>query len=173
MISSSLKRYYDPTFTLTESYKESLPDPQNGALIEGADVPVQQVGISNFKLPLKYAKKNGESITLETNVDGYVGLEAGKKGINLSRIIRSFYKFKDELFYPEKLEEILQVYKEDLDVKSAFLRLSFNYPLMQKSLRSNLEGYQYYEAAFEGTLDRDDNFKKYIHLDFKYSSASQ
>lgn len=171
MISSSIKQYYDPTFTVTESYTQSLPDPQNGALIEGADVPIQQVGISGFKLPLKYAGENGETITLETAIDGYVGLEAGKKGINMSRIMRSFYKFKDDLFYPEKLKEILQVYKEDLEVESAFLRLSFNYPLIQESLRSGLEGYQYYEAAIEGTLDRDNNFKKYIHLDFEYSSA--
>lgn len=171
MISTSLKRYYDPTFTLTESYKESLPDPQNGSSIEGANVPIQQVGISNFKLPLKYVQQNGDSITLETMVDGYVGLEAGKKGINMSRIIRSFYTFKDDLFYPEKLKEVLKAYKEDLEVESAFLRLSFNYPLIQKSLRSELEGYQYYEAALEGTLDQDNNFKKYIHLDFEYSSA--
>lgn len=171
MISSSLKRYYDPTFTLTESYKESLPDPQNGSSIEGADVPIQQVGISNFKLPLQYAQPNGDPVTLETIVDGYVGLEAGKKGINMSRIIRSFYKFKDDLFYPGNLKEILQTYKDDLEVESAFLRLSFNYPIMQQSLRSGLEGYQYYETALEGSLDRDNNFKKYIHLDFEYSSA--
>lgn len=173
MISTKLKRYYDPTFTLTESYKRSLPDPQNGdaSLIEGADVPIQQVGISNFKIPLKYAQPNGDTITLETTVDGYVGLEAGKKGINMSRIIRSFYKFQDDLFHPGKLKEVLEIYKEDLEVESAFLLLSFNYPVLQESLRSGLEGYQYYEVSIEGTLTADDTFKSYMHLDFEYSSA--
>ncbi len=173
MISTKLKRYYDPTFTLSDSYKRSLPDTQNSpaSLIEGADVPIQQVGISDFKLPLKYALNNGEMLTLETAVDGYVGLEAGKKGINMSRIIRSFYKFKNDFFHPDKLKEVLQTYKEDLDVESAFLRLAFNYPLLQESLRSDLEGYQYYRVAFEGSLDSNDCFKKYLHLDFEYSSA--
>lgn len=172
MISTKLKRYYDPTFTISDSYKRSLPDLQNSSasLIEGADVPIQQVGISNFKLPLQYVH-HGEPLTLETTVDGYVGLEAGKKGINMSRLIRSFYEFKDDLFQPKKLKEVLQTYKEDLDVESAYLRLTFNYPILQESLRSGLEGYQYYRAALEGSLGPDGQFKKYMHLDFEYSSA--
>lgn len=173
MISTELKRVYDPTFTISDDYKQSLPDLQNGpaSLIEGANVPIQQVGISNFKLPLKFPRPDGELITLETSVDGYVGLEADKKGINMSRIMRSFYKFKDEVFHLEKLEEVLQAYKEDLDTHSGYLRLSFNYPIMQESLRSDLEGYQYYEVALEGALDHNNNFKMYMHLDFEYSSA--
>ncbi|MDZ7691220.1 MAG: GTP cyclohydrolase, FolE2/MptA family [Balneolaceae bacterium] len=113
MISTKLKQMYDPTFTVSDDYKASLPDLQNGpaSLIEGANVPIQQVGISNFKLPLKYPRPDGELITLETTVDGFVGLEAGKKGINMSRIMRSFYKYKDEVFHLEKLKEILESYK--------------------------------------------------------------
>ena len=56
MISTEIKRFYDPSFVVTPDYKASLPDLQNGpaSLIEGANVPIQQVGISNFKLPLQY-----------------------------------------------------------------------------------------------------------------------
>jgi GTP cyclohydrolase I len=173
MNSTAVKRHYDPTFIISDEYKDSMPDIQNGsaALIEGADVPIQQVGISGFKLPLTYPQPNGELITLETTVDGYVGLEAGKKGINMSRIIRSFYDYKDEIFHPQKLQEILQVYKQELEVESAYIRLRFNYPLMQQSLRSGLEGYQYYPAAFEGTLTPNGKFRMFMHLDFEYSSA--
>ncbi|SMO43550.1 GTP cyclohydrolase FolE2 [Fodinibius sediminis] len=173
MISTTLKRYYDPTFTVSEDYKESLPDLQNGpaSLIEGANVPIQQVGISDFKLPLKYPRPDGEIITLETSVGGYVGLEAGKKGINMSRIIRRFYDFKDEVFHPEMLREVLEAYIESLDSNSAYLKLSFNYPILQESLRSGLEGYQYYETAIEGVLSSDGEFHTYMHLDFEYSSA--
>lgn len=173
MIDTKLKRYYDPTFTISDDYKASLPDLQNGpaSLIEGADVPIQQVGISDFKLPLKFPRPNGELVSLETSVDGYVGLEAGKKGINMSRIIRSFYKFKDEVFHPDKLKEVLETYRDDLDSQTAYLRLSFNYPILQESLRSELEGYQYYNVAIEGTMNPDGRFRKFIHLDFDYSSA--
>lgn len=173
MITTTLKRYYDPTFTVSKDYKASMPDLQNGpaSLIEGANVPIQQVGISNFKLPLKFPRPNGEIITLETTVDGYVGLDAGKKGINMSRIMRTFYKFKDEVFHPGKLEKVLKAYQDDLDSQTAYLRLSFNYPILKESLRSDLEGYQYYSVAFEGTINSEGDFRKFVHLDFEYSSA--
>lgn len=173
MISTNLKRFYDPTFAVTDQYKESLPDLQNGpaSLIEGANVPIQQVGISNFKLPLKYPTPSGELLILETSVDGYVGLEADKKGINMGRIMRTFYKFQDDVFHPDKLEEVLLAYKEDLDSQTAFLKLSFNFPMMKKSLRSDHEGYQYYSVSFEGKVDEYDRFTSFMHLDFEYSSA--
>ena len=173
MISTSLKRFYDPTFTVTDQYKDSLPDLQNGpsSLIEGANVPIQQVGISNFRVPLKYATPDGELLTLETSVDGYVGLDAGKKGINMSRIMRTFYEFQNDVFYPGKIEEILRAYKKELDSKTAFLKLSFSYPMMKQSLRSGLEGYQYYDVSFEGKMDEYGRFRKFVHLEFVYSSA--
>lgn len=173
MIDSTFKRYYDPTFTVSDDYKNSLPDLQNGpaSLIEGANVPIQQVGISDFRLPLKYARPNGELVELETSVDGYVGLEAGKKGINMSRIIRTFYEFRDEVFHPDKLEEILRRYREELESRSAYLRLAFSYPVLQQSLRSDLEGYQYYDVMLEGIMGPEGDFRKFIHFDFEYSSA--
>lgn len=173
MISNSLKRFYDPAFTVSEAYRNTLPDLQNGpaSLIEGANVPIQQVGISNFRLPLKYASSGGKEITLETSVDGYVHLEAGKKGINMSRIIRTFYGFKEEKITDEVLEYILKAYKKNLDSTHSYLRLSFHYPVEQKSLRSNLYGYQYYPISLEGQIDANGQYKKFMTIDFTYSSA--
>lgn len=173
MISTTIRKFYDPTFVVSEQYKESLPDLQNGSasLIEGANVPIQQVGISNFKLPLKYPTPTGELLTLETSIDGYVGLDAGKKGINMGRIMRSFYKYKDDVFHPWKLRSLLESYKEDLESQTAFLKLSFNYPMILKSLRSEYEGYQYYSVSMEGRIDEYDRFTCFMHLDFEYSSA--
>ena len=173
MLTSETKRFYDPTFTVSDEYRASLPDLQNGpaSLIEGANVPIQQVGISNFKLPLTFKTQKGEKLTLETSVDGYVSLEAGKKGINMGRIMRVFYDFKDEIFHLDKLEDILQAYLDKLSSKEAFLRLNFNFPMIMKSLRSDNEGYQYYSVAMEGRLNDKGVFQKYMHIDFEYSSA--
>jgi GTP cyclohydrolase I len=173
MLTSQLKRVYDPTFTVTDDYRQGLPDLQNGpsSLIEGANVPIQQVGISNFRLPLRYPTRSGESVLLETSVDGYVGLDAGKKGINMSRIMRSFYKFQDELFHQDVLEYVLRMYKEDLKAKSAFVKLGVRYPLLKKSLRSDLSGWQYYEVAHEGAMDEQGRFRRFMHMEFVYSSA--
>ena len=173
MLSQGLKRFYDPTFTVTPEYKESLPDLQNGpaSLINGANVPIQQVGISNFKLPLHVKQRDGKTQLLEVSVDGYVSLDANKKGINMGRIMRTFYRFKDDIFTLDTLENILKAYKKDLNAQEAFLRLNFSFPMLKNSLRSELQGYQYYEVALEGHLDSYGRFNKFMHLNFEYSSA--
>lgn len=158
---------------MTTDYRNSLPDPQNrdASEILGANVPILQVGISNFNIPLRYMSASGNPMTLETSVTGTVSLGADKKGINMSRIMRIFYEFKDRSFTPELLEEILISFKERIGSSRARLKLNFRYPLTKKSLRSGLEGYQFYEAAYEGILDDLGRFRKQIHFDFVYSSA--
>ena len=173
MLSQSLKRFYDPTFTISPEYKKSLPDLQNGpaSLIEGANVPIQQVGISNFKLPLHIKQRDGKTQLLEVSVDGYVSLDANKKGINMGRIMRTFYRFEDDIFTLDTLESILKAYKKDLHAQEAFLRLNFSFPMLKNSLRSELQGYQYYDVSLEGHLDSYGRFNKFMHLNFEYSSA--
>ena len=168
-----LKRSYDEKFEVTPEYRDSLPDMQNAQAntIEGSDVPILRVGISGFRLPLKYTAPDGDILPLETKVTGTVRLESGKKGINMSRVMRTFYEFRDQVFDPETLESVLHRYKEALSSLEARLKLAFSYPMEQESLRSGLRGIQYYDCWFEGTLDHADRFRRFIHLDFIYSSA--
>ena len=171
--SGKLKRTYDEKFAVTPEYRASLPDMQNAqaSSIEGADIPILQVGISGFRLPLKYTAPDGEILSLETKVTGTVRLEAGKKGINMSRVMRTFYEFRDEVFTPETLEPVLRRYKEALSSLEARVKLAFSYPMEQESLRSGLRGIQYYDCWLEGFLDHSDRFRRFMHLDFVYSSA--
>lgn len=164
---------YDEHFKVTPEYRESLPDMQNAASaeIQGANVPIMQVGISNFRLPLTYLTGDQRQITLETSVTGTVSLAADAKGINMSRIMRVFYAFQNRVFDLELLEEVLLRYKEEIGSSRARLKLSFSYPILKPSLRSSLEGWQYYEVSFEGFLDDLNRFRKVIHFDFVYSSA--
>lgn len=166
-------RKYDSHLKVTTSYKESLPDMQNSgaAGILGANVPILQVGISNFRLPLKFLTEKNDTLVLETSVTGTVSLSADEKGINMSRIMRVFYEFQDRVFTLELIGEILHAYKEQLKASRARLALSVNYPILKPSLRSGLEGWQYYQVAYEGLLDDLDRFRKRIHFDFIYSSA--
>ncbi|OUV57267.1 MAG: GTP cyclohydrolase I FolE2 [Flavobacteriales bacterium TMED113] len=163
---------YDNEYRPSKAEINQFPDLQNGPskLIKGANVPIQQVGTHNFKLPLKYKRKNGDDIELETKITGTVSLEAHKKGINMSRITRSFYEFKNDYVF-EKLEDILLKYKNDLSSFTAKIGLNFSYPILLPSLRSNNEGYQYYDVTLEGNLDNKSIFKKILHFDFVYSSA--
>jgi GTP cyclohydrolase I len=167
-----MKRAYDRGFKVTRAYRDDLPDMNDATdAIQGANVPIQQVGVANFRLPLKFAVKKGEPVVIETSVTGSVSLEANLKGINMSRIVRSFYDNKDRVFSLESLRTILNTYRKKVESFDARIRLSFNYPLVQESLRSGLEGYQYYKVVLEGVMARDGRFRRFIHFDFVYSSA--
>jgi len=168
-----IKREYDAKFRASPAYRASLPDMMEVAHDPtlGANVPIQQVGVSNFKLPLKYRTKKGEILTLETSITGTVSLEAELKGINMSRIVRSFYEHKDEVFTGERVGRILKAYLRKVESKDARLKLAFSYPLLQESLRSGLHGYQFYEVAFEGVMTSAGDYRRFIHFDFVYSSA--
>ena len=168
-----LTRDYDESFVVSNEYRESLPDVQNAndRHITGSNVPILKVGISNFKLPLKFIVQNSDTIELETSVTGNVSLQAGQKGINMSRIMRVFYDFQERVFTLDLLKEVLQDYKKTLNTYRAEIRLDFNYPIMQTSLRSDLSGWQYYKVSYEGILDEQDVFHKRMHFDFIYSSA--
>ena len=66
---AKIKRGYDTKFRSNAAYRATLPDMMEAAhdAIQGANVPIQQVGIHNFKLPLKYrmaALLAGEAIVL-------------------------------------------------------------------------------------------------------------
>ncbi len=171
--SNTPERVYDEHFAVTDDYRETMPDMQNAAAknISGANVPILKVGISNFRLPLKYITEKGDTLTLETSVTGSVSLEANHKGINMSRIMRVFYDFQNRIFTPDLLEDVLLEYKHKLESLRAQLKMDFAYPILKPSLRSGLEGWQYYNVAFEGRMDELNRFRKYIHFDFIYSSA--
>jgi GTP cyclohydrolase I len=168
-----IKRSYDAKFKSTPAYRASLPDMMEAAhdAIQGAHVPIQQVGVHNFKLPLKFRTKQREVLTLEASVTGTVSLEADLKGINMSRIVRSFYEHKDDVFTGEWMGKILCAYLRDVKSKDARLKVSFSYPMLHRSLRSDLEGYQFYDVAFEGVMTNQGDYRRFIHFDFVYSSA--
>ena len=166
------ERAYDSEYIPTKEDIKKFPDLQNGpsSLIQGASVAIQQVGIHNFRLPLKYKTRDGDDITLETKVTGAVSLAAHKKGINMSRIMKSFYEFKDDYVF-NNLDKILNKYKNNLESFDAKIGLNFSYPILKPSLRSKNEGYQYYKVTLEANVDDEGKFRKYLHFDFVYSSA--
>jgi GTP cyclohydrolase I len=172
-----LSRDYPADFRADAAYKDSLPDLQNGpaSLIVGDRKVIQHVGISNFRLPIRYRTRegfgqDGGPVTLETSVTGTVSLEAEKKGINMSRIMRSFYAHAERDFSFQVIEHALDDYKRDLDSFDARIQMRFSFPMKVESLRSGLSGWQYYDIALE-LVDRAGQRKRILHLDFVYSST--
>ncbi|CUH76239.1 GTP cyclohydrolase FolE2 [Tropicibacter naphthalenivorans] len=168
----ALRREYPEDFVVEPAYKDSLPDLQNGpaSLIKGANRAIQHVGISNFRLPIQYHTRDNGDLTLETSVTGTVSLEADKKGINMSRIMRSFYAHAEKTFSFEVIEAALDDYKTDLESFDARINMRFSFPMKVQSLRSGLSGYQYYDIALE-LVETAGVRRKIVHLDFVYSST--
>ncbi|WP_424984709.1 GTP cyclohydrolase FolE2 [Microbulbifer sp. S227A] len=168
----SLSREYPEDFTVDAAYKASMPDLQNGpsSLIRGSQQQIQHVGISNFRLPIRFHTKRDGDLTLETSVTGTVSLDADKKGINMSRIMRSFYKHSERTFSFEVIEAALDDYMTDLDSLDARIQMRFSFPARVESLRSGLSGYQYYDIALE-LVESAGIRKKIMHLDYVYSST--
>ncbi|MCW1951370.1 MAG: GTP cyclohydrolase FolE2 [Octadecabacter sp.] len=168
----ALARAYPEEFEVDETYKASMPDLQNGpsSLIKGAKRAIQHVGISNFRLPIRFHRRDGADLTLETSVTGTVSLEAEKKGINMSRIMRTFYKHAEKTFSFEVIDAALDAYKNDLDSFDARIMMRTSFPMKVNSLRSGLSGYQYYDIALE-LIEADGVRKKIVHVDYVYSST--
>ena len=101
---------------------------------------------------------------------GTVSLDAEKKGINMSRIMRSFYAHAEDAFSFAVIERALEDYKRDLGSFDARIQMRFSFPVRVQSLRSGLAGWQYYDLALE-LVDRGGVRKKLMHLDYVYSST--
>lgn len=166
-----LQQRYDGEFMVTPIYKASLPDMQNTDENKGANVAIQHVGIHNFKIPMKIVTRDGDLLQVHCSVTGTVSLDAYKKGINMSRIMRTFYEYDESELNPVTLQNVVQSYLENLDSSSARIAIAFDYPLKQDSLRSGLTGYQYYPVVLETNVTPDQGVRQTIHLDFVYSSA--
>ena len=167
-----VNRTFDAAFKSDAAYRASLPDMMEAVnAADGARVPIQQVGCANFRLPLKFRAANGKTHTLETSVTGTVSLQAGLKGINMGRIMRSFYEHEDEDFTFDVLRRLLAKYQRKIETFDARIKLAFSYPMLQPSLRSGLKGWQYYRVAYEATMDRTGKFRRVVEFDFVYSST--
>ncbi|GGO27532.1 GTP cyclohydrolase FolE2 [Gemmobacter aquaticus] len=168
----TLSSDYPHDFQADDAYRATLPDLQNGpaSLIRGARTQIQHVGISNFRLPIRYKRREGGDAVLETSVTGTVSLEAEKKGINMSRIMRSFYAHADRDFSFDVIEHALDDYRRDLESFDARIQMRFSFPMRTHSLRSGLSGWQYYDIALE-VIDRAGERLRVVHLDYVYSST--
>ena len=167
-----LSRVYPAGFRPDAQYRATMPDLQNGpsSLIRGAKSRIQHVGISNFRLPIRFATREGAPLVLETSVTGTVSLEAEKKGINMSRIMRSFYAHAEKAFSFGVIEAALDDYKADLGSFDARIQMRLSFPMQLHSLRSGLSGWQYYDIALE-LVETAGVRKRIVHLDYVYSST--
>ena len=151
-----LKRGYDKDFVPSQEYLDSMPDLQNADFV---GIPIDFVGIQDFHLPIRIREKSGDTQEVMASITGTVSLDASNRGINMSRIIRTFYKSKDDIFDINHVEEVLRNYQKDLKTFDAHILMNFKYRIWQDALRSVTDdgepegGWQYYNITFDCNLD--------------------
>lgn len=171
---SELKREYDNNFIPTQEYLDSMPDLQNSDFI---GTPIDFVGIHDFNLPIRIEEKDGGSQEVKASISGMVSLDAYNRGINMSRIIRTFYKSKGDIFNIDRLNNVLKNYRKDLNSFTAHILMNFEYRIWQDALRSMKDngemegGWQYYNITFDTELNGEGKLRKVMWIDFIYSSA--
>ena len=84
--------------------------------------------------------------------------------------MRSFYKHAETSFSFEVIGAVLDSYLADLDSYDARIMMRFSYPMLKPSLRSGLEGYQYYAIGLE-MVRTEAATRRIVHLDYVYSST--
>lgn len=169
-----LKHEYDYGFKPSQEYLDSMPDLQNGDF-EG--IPIDYVGINDFHVPIRILQRDGNTQEVMASISGTVSLAAANRGINMSRIIRTFYKSADQIMDFNQIEHVLRDYQKDLKSFDAHILINFKYRIWQDALRSVKDngesegGWQYYNVTFDVNMDNSGEYKKLLWMDYIYSSA--
>lgn len=142
-------------------------------------IAIPRVGINNFHLPVELINKEGERRSHDCTASMYVSLNANKNGVSMSRLCTILQSTaSEETLGPKFFQGILKRYRDELRdetdkdlIDTAFLRLKFNFPIRQKSLKSDNWGWQYYPVEIEAKETKDNGFEYFITIDYLYSST--
>jgi GTP cyclohydrolase I len=142
-------------------------------------IAIPKVGINNFRLPIEYKNKDGDIRSHDATAAMYVSLNANKNGVSMSRLctILQAESGEQELgvnFFKTVMSRYRDELRDETDrelIEKSFLRLNFNFPIKQKSLKSDNWGWQYYPVQFEAHESKEKGFELFITLEYLYSST--
>lgn len=143
------------------------------------NIAIPRVGINKFRLPILVKNKYGETRSHDAEAAMYVSLNGSKNGVSMSRLCailqsESMEKTIDVSFMKTMLARYRSELIDEADtapIDKAFLKLKFNYPVKQKSLKSDNWGWQYYPVEIEALETEENGFEFFISLTYLYSST--
>lgn len=143
------------------------------------NIAIPRVGINQFRLPIIVKNKYGEARSHDAKAAMYVSLNESKNGVSMSRLCSILQaEALENTVDTSFLKTIMARYREELRdetdkglIEKAFLKLAFNYPVKQKSLKSDNWGWQYYPVEIEAVETEERGFEFFISLEYDYSST--
>lgn len=171
-----LKREYDRDFRPDEKFLAGMPDLQNGEFV---GIPIDYVGIAGMKFPLIIKQKDSGSQEVLATVIGSVDLDSQSRGINMSRILRTWAIEHDTIrnMSIDDLVGVVAEYRKKLNSLSAHIAISFEYRMWKESLRSvdkfgnSNGGWIYYPVLFDVDIDKLGNVNSVMSVTYTYSST--
>lgn len=142
-------------------------------------IAIPRVGINRYRLPIELTNKFGVRRSHDCEAAMFVNLDANKNGVSMSRLCTILQAVSStETMNAEFFKNVLRRYRIELAdendkelIQSAFLNLKFNFPVKQKSLKSDNWGWQYYPVSLKATDSKDRGFEYFITLTYEYSST--
>ena len=142
-------------------------------------VAIPKVGIERFRVPLTFRHADGSLLNHDSEASMYSYLSGEKTGVNMSRFCSILQEVAsdhpvDNDFFAKVLERYrweLRDYDTEAPVDGVYLKLKFNYPLKQPSLRSENWGWQYYQCEMAGMTDKSGKVRMDTTINFEYSST--
>jgi GTP cyclohydrolase I len=148
--------------------ENKLPDIQNSK--PNIRIPIKQVGVENINIPFLIKSKYNNNI-FETVTDTSVrcSIDSDKKGISMSRCIRTLKNFINKQLNQELIKQILFELRDNLESNNVFIKHKFKFPIFRKSVLSDNIFPVYYDSFFEGKLINN-NFYFYQGIKIQYAS---
>ncbi|MAE57336.1 MAG: GTP cyclohydrolase [Halobacteriovorax sp.] len=142
-------------------------------------IMIPKVGIERFRIPLNFEHADGTLMSHDTEASMFVLIEGHKTGANMSRFCNILQEQSStDPINHDFFKTILRRYRTELRdyedeplIPEAYLKLKFNYPVKQPSLKSGNWGWQYYECEWEGIEGKDGNPLMQLTLKYEYSST--
>lgn len=142
-------------------------------------IAIPRVGINRYRLPIEMQNKYGVVRSHDCEASMYVNLDANKNGVSMSRLCTILQSnASTEKLSGSFFKDILRRYRIELAdegdnklIESAYLKIKLNYPVKQKSLKSDNWGWQYYPLQLKAVETKDHGFEYFITLQYEYSST--
>ncbi len=142
-------------------------------------IQIPRVGINRFRIPIEMQNKFGEVRSHDCVASMYVNLDANKNGVSMSRLCTILQSnASTEKLNAEFFKNILRRYRIELAdeadkklIDDAYLKIQLNYPVKQKSLKSDNWGWQYYPVELKGIETKDKGFEFFMTVGYEYSST--
>lgn len=107
---------------------------------------IDQVGISDFLIPIKIVAEN-KIINTNAKFSFSGSLKSTERGTHMSRLILILHMFQNDIFNYETLVKISREAKEKIGTKCSILRLDFDYFINKKSPVTKFENIVNYKAS--------------------------